>query len=366
MNQPLPPYYCLIIILLVLVNGCHCKNYDTGQPEGSSIHKSGKPVKKHVPPLDITKIVESPPVKNTGLPSGNNLCYSNSTVQMLASFYRELIAQKALDPNNKIAVAGNELVKDMIIPQETPNFTKLKTQSKEFFKNLQESEANGGIAWVGKCGTQEDAHELLTKILDRFNLPMARLQYKLVNSITQQESLIENTKFPGGEPFNKLELPLSIDASQTMQDIVNSFCSPETIDDYKWDGQPTKVQKVPILRELDKLYNKMLIVTLKRYGYDAITEKAFKIDKPIGQPFHITLTQEQNPGNQQDISYELAGFIKHNGGTGGGHYVAYVKVDGTWIEYNDSSVQQIPETKAKEEARGGYAFFYQQSMISQG
>lgn len=367
MSQPSSSYYFLIIILLTLVNGCDCRNYDIENSKNSSIHGPGESPERHDSSFDITKIVELPPVKNKGVINIGNSCYSNSTIQILASFYRELIAQKALDPNNKIAAAGNVLIKDMTIPQESPDLKKMEMEYKGFFNTLEQSEANGGIGWVNKCGTQEDADELLTKLFDHFNLPMLKIQYKLVNSITQEERLIENTKFPGGEPYNKLALPISKDAVRTMQDAVDDFFSPDTIDDYKWDGKTTvRVQKIPTLRDLEKLYNKVLVVSLKRYDVNMASGEAFKVNKLIGQPFHIKLKQEQTPGTQQDISYDLVAFITHSGGTGGGHYIAYVKVGGVWIQYNDSNVTEVSEKHAEEAAKVSYTFFYQQSLPSQG
>ncbi len=38
------------------------------------------------------------------------------------------------------------------------------------------------------------------------------------------------------------------------------------------------------------------------------------------------------------ITYELDSFILHSGGFGGGHYICFKKVDGRWIEANDSRV----------------------------
>lgn len=360
MSTPSPLHYLSSIVLVILINGCHCKNDDIDNFRSLSNQKSNKKSSPNNLSIDSTKIVELPPVKNKGVINIGNSCYGNATIQMLASFYRELIAQKALKEKQDIAITGHELIKSITIPQENPDPHKLKTQSKEFFNSLEKTEKEGGIGWVNKCGSQEDADELLVKILDWFKLPMAQLQYKLINNKTREERLIENTQFPSGEPFINLELPISPTTPQTMQEVVNAFCSPEIIDDYKWDGNPTQVQKVPILRDLNKLYNKILIVTLKRYEYDPMTHIASKINKPITKPFRITCSQEKSPGKQEEISYELVGFIKHSGGTGSGHYLGYVKVDGKWIKYDDTQVKELSEAEAEQEAQKGYTFFYQQ------
>jgi uncharacterized UBP type Zn finger protein len=331
-------YYTLAIKLLTSVVGCSCNDHRIDN-------------KPNIPPTK--KIVELPPVKNKGIPNIGNSCYMNAGIQALASFYGKLIEYRASqNPNDQVAVTLNELIKSITIQQGGPGPTEIEAKAKAFYKALELSETNGGIGWVNKGGKQEDADELLTKLFAHFDLPKFRIQPKLINNITKED------RFSTEEVFNKLELPISEDTIRTMQDAVNEFFSPGLIADFKWDEKKvTPTQKIPILQDLDKLYNNMLIVSLKRYGLNACGN-AIKIDRPIQEPFHITLAQEQTLGNKKKVSYDLVGFLLHSGSTGGGHYVAYVKVNGIWVIYNDSSVREATAIEAEKAAEQAYIFFY--------
>ncbi len=64
----------------------------------------------------------------------------------------------------------------------------------------------------------------------------------------------------------------------------------------------------------------------------------------------IKIIIPKNPTEQHPAQkYELKSFICHEGETGqGGHYKSYVKVNETWFECNDATVESITDERAKE------------------
>ncbi len=93
-----------------------------------------------------------------------------------------------------------------------------------------------------------------------------------------------------------------------------------------------------------------LLLTIKRFGA-TVSGTGFKIASPLA--VHQTLvlpaiaTRDNTP-----IAYELSTFNVHKGDFGGGHYIAYRKIQGQWIEANDGSVRIVSEQEIDQILRG--------------
>ncbi|XP_026772766.3 ubiquitin carboxyl-terminal hydrolase 43 [Pangasianodon hypophthalmus] len=74
------------------------------------------------------------------------------------------------------------------------------------------------------------------------------------------------------------------------------------------------------------------------------------------QQLHQRTETGQHP---EDFLYDLYAVCNHHGGMHGGHYTAYCRnsVDGQWYDYDDSSVEPVPEGEVC--TRGAYILFYQ-------
>lgn len=64
-------------------------------------------------------------------------------------------------------------------------------------------------------------------------------------------------------------------------------------------------------------------------------------------------------GVSNKSTYDLFGVVNHYGSQNFGHYTSAVKVDGEWIEFNDSSVHKATETDVVGE--GAYILFYKKN-----
>ena len=61
---------------------------------------------------------------------------------------------------------------------------------------------------------------------------------------------------------------------------------------------------------------------------------------------------------KHSYKYDLYGICNHSGGTGGGHYYAYVKnANGKWYEFNDARVEEITNLDTLKSPYA-YCFFY--------
>ena len=103
-----------------------------------------------------------------------------------------------------------------------------------------------------------------------------------------------------------------------------------------------------------------LLLSFKRFRYDESGRQVKIHDNVEGITSTLTVTDELITGFK-DTSYNLSSFVTHlGGGTGGGHYVAYRKVEDKWFFFNDGAAPlEVSEEKALEAAKRSYLIFYE-------
>jgi ubiquitin C-terminal hydrolase len=338
-------------IVLLTGNCNNCKNTATIQEVLTN--------PKNPPHIEyIEKVYEfGNPVKNQGIPNIGNSCYMNSVLQILASFYRELFFNS--NEETELVKAANNIIKS-ITSQEKASLAEIKAKASLFFDTIEKSHVQGGINWVNKRGTQEDAEELLTAILGKFNLPTAHTVGEEIHPTTGEERIFEG---PNPWTICQISFPENNSAVKTMQDLFNNSLLSGTVKK-RWSGSnefgkepKIKVKHTPVLKDLEKLYGKILTIHLKRFtNNNGVTSK---IRQEVGNPFDLKIEKKHILNSYKDRYYKLAGFIQHLGRTkGGGHYEAYTKVAGQWIRYNDDRVTEVSDTVAEDAAKKAYIYFY--------
>jgi hypothetical protein len=93
-----------------------------------------------------------------------------------------------------------------------------------------------------------------------------------------------------------------------------------------------------------------LLLTIKRFGA-TVGGAGFKIASPLAVQQTLVLPAIATRDNMP-IAYELDTFNVHKGDFGGGHYIAYRKIQGQWIEANDGSVRIVSEQEIDQILRG--------------
>ncbi|MBS0652012.1 MAG: hypothetical protein JSR39_00635 [Verrucomicrobia bacterium] len=106
--------------------------------------------------------------------------------------------------------------------------------------------------------------------------------------------------------------------------------SDDQIQDFKLKSENRQFQANP----------QELVLSVKRFGFNREKMQGFKITSPLAIPRSFSLPQEATVSGSQP-TYDLDFFIVHSGGYGGGHYVAYRKIQDAWFEFNDSAVRPI-------------------------
>ena len=149
------------------------------------------------------------------------------------------------------------------------------------------------------------------------------------------------------EPFNtlSLEIPNVDDNKINIYDCIDNFTSCEELE----SEIHTKMYKKNNFWKLPKI----LIIFFKRF-----TNRGGKIDKLIDFPLdNLDMSKYVLGYNKNKYKYELYGVSNHIGGTGGGHYIAYIKNhDNNWYKYNDNVVSTLQTNKVVSPL--AYCLFY--------
>ena len=96
----------------------------------------------------------------------------------------------------------------------------------------------------------------------------------------------------------------------------------------------------------------VLVATLKRFQFDMRSRVTTKIQRHIDYPMHWPISA--------GITYHLRAVIQHQGGSSGGHYVAYVRAeDNTWYFFNDSARPRRIRNPMDVLRQQAYTLFYE-------
>lgn len=83
----------------------------------------------------------------------------------------------------------------------------------------------------------------------------------------------------------------------------------------------------------------MFIINLKRFKHDGHTQ--IKLNNNVVYPTILDMKQYTESQFQQKTTYDLIGVVHHYGGTSGGHYVSFAKIQEHWYAFNDERVGRI-------------------------
>ncbi|KAF9225301.1 cysteine proteinase [Gyrodon lividus] len=109
----------------------------------------------------------------------------------------------------------------------------------------------------------------------------------------------------------------------------------------------------------------VLALHLKRFKYQEDVQKYIKLTYRVAFPFELRLFNTVDDIHNPDRLYELFAIVVHiGGGPNHGHYVSIIKTMGTWLVFDDETVDSIKEgdiSKYFGESNSGsaYVLYYQ-------
>jgi ubiquitin carboxyl-terminal hydrolase 8 len=165
------------------------------------------------------------------------------------------------------------------------------------------------------------------------------------------------------EPFTILSLPTNFNKDATLEELLESFCSKETLSGENQYTCNVCKKKTDATKEM-RIWNppNILIIQLKRFQNtnDRITKTISTIKYPITglnmKPYLSDLYDVQK------TNYNLIAISEHRGTCDFGHYVAYCKneINNKWYEFDDEDIYYIPENELENEliTPNAYILFY--------
>jgi ubiquitin C-terminal hydrolase len=159
------------------------------------------------------------------------------------------------------------------------------------------------------------------------------------------------------EPFFMIDLSIPPELkSPSLMDCFDHYVKGETLEgENAWYnesvGKKQEIHKVTAFWNLPKI----LVISLKRFSTDGKRKLMHLVNFPLE---NLNLSKYVKGYNAKQYTYDLYGVCNHFGGVQGGHYTAFVKhADGSWLHFNDTSVDKITDL-SQIVSPAAYCLFY--------
>ena len=320
----------------------------------------------------ITFTLNAPP---PALPNFDISCYFNALLQALN------VTPEITDFVNNVnypETSSGSLFKNALIAFQFGNTSELKLVLNNFYKKIIEEVFLGQ---PGSCRYQQDAEEFLTSllnILDRNDVLKSQIYVGITNI------LADILRVTTDRPTSVLTIPATdgIMPVSNLYESLDLFIKPTILEE--WEAEKN-IKQVHVISKLSEI----LIIQLKRsYADTIINPRTFKVDSipkkitsSITVPFILDLKKYVIDDYSEPTIYTLYATILHRGtGTTGGHYIAYVKDQGTWYYCNDDKIYNVDaHVILKQEggmelnnnymlndmSQNGYLFFYRKAAFTE-
>eukprot|EP01105_Mastigella_eilhardi_P015203 TRINITY_DN3461_c0_g1_i7.p1 TRINITY_DN3461_c0_g1~~TRINITY_DN3461_c0_g1_i7.p1 ORF type:complete len:696 (-),score=171.25 TRINITY_DN3461_c0_g1_i7:78-2165(-) len=151
------------------------------------------------------------------------------------------------------------------------------------------------------------------------------------------------------DPYS--DISLVIDAASSVEEALAQFVAPETLQNENSVFCEACNRNTPTAKYFRlKTLPQILTIQLKRFQYDTVTWRRFKINKNVSYPLQLDMAPFLDDPSDMSVEtrYELFSVLLHSGGAFGGHYQAFVKdvaARNQWARFNDSQVTPLVEAE---------------------
>lgn len=247
-----------------------------------------------------------------------NTCFMNSSLQLL--FCCQDLVQLLLDSPVTNNNCYQQTVKDYFN-------TNTRSLGPRMLYNRYKS-----ICGRYNGGTQEDAHEYLTFLIDDLDTLIENPIFKQLVKVQMSGNIVcSHCGFFKSWPIPENILTLSISGHSTLLDCLNESMKTETLEgNNQWECDRCKCKRDAVKKVKMSNIPKYLFVSLLRYEYinGQIVKDNRLIDIPFSWDFH-------------DNTYVIHGLICHIGDTQNGHYFSYVNRNDQWFMVNDREINTV-------------------------
>jgi len=145
------------------------------------------------------------------------------------------------------------------------------------------------------------------------------------------------------EPFMLCNLPLTFENGKrnqcSLKECFDAFIEEEILEgDNAWFNEKTNEKQSVRKKTTFWSLPEILIVVLKRFN-NMGRKIQMKVDVPLKD---LDLSSYVDGYNKASYVYDLYGVANHTGGGMGGHYYAFINVDGVgWVNFDDTRVSPI-------------------------
>lgn len=143
------------------------------------------------------------------------------------------------------------------------------------------------------------------------------------------------------EPFLYLSLPVSWEMCNVTDALQEYLAEEQLTGDDQWFCERCK-RKVDARKKID-LWElpPVLVVHLKRFEFDAASERFRKIGHLLSAPLTLDLSEYCSSEQAQGARYEVTCVANHKGRFGSGHYTAVCCVGERFFEFDDAEVRAL-------------------------
>ncbi|KAH7927259.1 cysteine proteinase [Leucogyrophana mollusca] len=163
-----------------------------------------------------------------------------------------------------------------------------------------------------------------------------------------------------------LDLSIDIEQNSSVTACLRQFSASEMLcqkNKFFCDGC-CDLQEAEKRMKIKRLPN-VLALHLKRFKYQEDVQRYIKLAYRVAFPFELRLFNTVDDAQNPDRLYELFAIVVHIGsGPNHGHYVSIIKTMGTWLVFDDETVDTIKESEipkyfGESNAGSAYVLYYQ-------